>query len=87
MLPTKRHKIKGKKLLNLAKQNPNTEYVVDMRIDNAKNWAELRKDVVQYNLLSPMGFRFRATYKQGQEGFVYLLVRYNDNGKSHEEEQ
>mgnify|MGYP003114323028 FL=1 len=84
---TKKNRIKNKKILNLAKQNPNTEYVVDMRIDNDRNWAELDFEVEQYRALAPMGFRFRATYEEGQEGFVYLLVKYVDNGMSHEEEQ
>ena len=79
---------KNSKILNKVKKNPNTWYVFDMHKDNAENYGNMRTRCTRYRVvLKDLGFEFRVTYREGEKGFIYLLVRYNDSGMSHEEEQ
>ena len=79
---------KNSKILNKVKKNPMTWYVFDMQEDNAENYGNMRTRCTRYRVvLKDLGFEFRVTYREGDKGFIYLLVRYNDSGMSSEEEQ
>ena len=79
---------KNKSILDKARKNPDKEFVMDMLPDNSYSQGSVRTRVTKLReVFSDTGYKFRSTYREGAKGYVYLLVKYENEGMAHEEEQ
>ena len=79
---------KNKSILDKARKNPDKEFVMDMLPDNSYSQGSVRTRVTKLReVFSDTGYKFRSTYAEGAEGYVYLLIKYENEGMAHEEEQ